>query len=1569
MRGPRLFQQFGRDSLEEPIRSEVFGVERLEQHAESLARAQSVTTETVRGRPLMQRVEENGRVLRETHARIAEAVRDEQWITPAAVWLVDNFHVADEQLREIRDDLPPGYYRELPKLAKGPLAGYPRVYGIAWAFVAHTDSRFDPDMLRRFVQAYQRVQALTIGELWAITITLRVVLVENLRRCADAMVHARAARLEADALADELLGLSGAPPKSTVTALQRFEDAPLDAPFAVELVHRLRDRDPAVTPALLWLRERLAAQGTTPDGIVAREHQRQAAMTVTVRNVITSMRSLSALDWSEFFEGVSLVDEVLREDGTFLRMDFESRDAYRHAIEELARGSRATELEIARQAVQRAARWQHAARDTDDHRAADNPLDGRQAETGYYLVGGGRRAFEQELGFRARPLRRVQRAVIQAGALGYIGSIAVLTALILAVPLLGAAAWGVGAAGLLVLGLLGAIAASDLAIALVNRSVTRLVAPTLLPRLELKGGVPPSLRTMIVVPTLLTSPADVEEHIDRLEVHYLANPDGDVRFALLSDWLDSPTEHANGDEELVAATRQGIDRLNRSHGPAPDGGDRFLLYHRQRLWNPRQRSWMGWERKRGKLHELNRLLRGATDTTFVPTHGAAIVAPADVRYVLTLDSDTRLPIGAVTRLVGTMAHPLNRPRLEPRLRRVVEGYGVLQPRVTPPLPGRSGSLYQHLASGPSGIDPYAAAVSDVYQDLFGEGSFTGKGIYDVDAFEAALEGRVAENTLLSHDLFEGVFARSGLVTDVELFESAPANYAAAAARQHRWARGDWQLLPLIFRAPVPAVGRWKMLDNLRRTLSAPASFLTLVVAWTWPLASPLIWNRFILVTITLPVFLPVIGDLLPRVQGISKRSHARAVGRDLLLAAWQTSFTITMLAHQAWLMAEAIVRTLARLFVTHRRLLEWVTSAQARSRLPSTVSGFYRRMSGGIALVAVAAAVVGWRQPGALTAAVPLLLLWTISPAVAYVISAPRLAARTSTLTPEDARTLRSIARRTWRFFTTFVGAEDRALPPDNFQEDPVAVVAHRTSPTNIGLYLLSVITARDFGWIGTLDAVERIETTLGTLKGLERFRGHFYNWYDSKDGHPLDPPYVSSVDSGNLAGSLLTLANACRELIARPPLGGIALSGLDDTVQVLRESGRSSAERNVRSAKREELEESLNAVSAALRQTPRTWSDYAAQLDAVETAVHAVTALVPEIGEEDREHMGPDLVYWAGALVVDVESRARDLETIIPWARERGAHAGEPMQHLATCPSLAELPGRCATAVHQLSARRSQLAADGAAGQELRTRIDSLIGQVEHSAAAAEALMRRLAAAALDAQAMAQTMEFGFLFDPIRQLFSLGYRAADDSLDPGRYDLLASEARLLSFIAIAKGDVPVSHWFRLGRPLTPAGRDSVLLSWSGSMFEYLMPALVMRTPVGSLLEQTCRLVVSRQMAYGEERGVPWGVSESGYYVRDVAMTYQYSNFGVPGLGLRRGLGEDLVVAPYATALAAMIDPAAAVRNFRALRNAGASGPYGFYEAIDYTPTRLPAGTPFGIVRSYMAHHQGMTLVAIANAL
>ncbi|MEY2552497.1 MAG: hypothetical protein QOC57_357, partial [Ilumatobacteraceae bacterium] len=1067
-------------------------------------------------------------------------------------------------------------------------------------------------------------------------------------------------------------------------------------------------------------------------------------------------------------------------------------------------------------------------------------------------------------------------------------------------------------------------------------------------RLALAEGVPPNLRTLVAVPMLLTTEADVEELVSGLEVHYLGNADGDVRFALVSDWLDAPTEEVEGDDELVAAAAAGIDRLNERHGDAPGGGARFLLLHRRRLWNEAEGCWMGWERKRGKLQELNALLRGSTTTSILTPPRPSSTPPTDVRYVITLDADTRLPRGAVGRLVGTLAHPLNQPTFDPVSDRVTEGYGILQPRITPTLPSsHGGTIFQRTFSGSAGIDPYSSAVSDVYQDLFSEGSFTGKGIYDIDAFEAAMADRVPDNTLLSHDLFEGVFARAGLVTDIELFDEFPSNYLVSAARQHRWARGDWQLLPWILDTArdasgqravrsLPGIARWKLVDNLRRTLVAPLTLATLLVAWTLPTVSAVLWSALVGALLILPAALPVVAGLRPRRRGISKRSHLRGVAADVTTAGSHVAMGFVFLAHQAWMMADAIGRTVARVYFTKKHLLEWMTAAQAASGRPLGLVAYYRRMAGSVVMAAGILTVVLVVKPAAGWIAVPATCVWLLGPLVARLVSVPNNDSTVDSLSTADVATLRLIGRRTWLFFETFVGAEDHGLPPDNFQDDPRPVVEHRTSPTNIGMYLLATLTARDFGWIGTVDMVERLEETLATIGRLDRFRGHLYNWYETRDLRRLEPAYVSSVDSGNLAGHLLTLSNACRQLIDQPLPAAAALAGIADGIALTREvAGVAGDDRRGQTLSHRHLDEALEHVAnahAVAELTPGTW---AASLAAIskhtKTLSDVAAALTAERGEAAEE----ELVVWAGVTNAAVNSHLRDVEVLqlsdLGTSTRSGAATAFP-----TIAELSDPPG-------------------AAAGGP--------------SAGAATQLVRRLQAIADLARQLFDEMDFTFLFDPTRKLFSIGFRVLDGALDPSYYDLLASEARLASFLAIAKGDVAPDHWFRLGRALTPVGRGSALISWSGSMFEYLMPDLVMRSPANSLLEQTNRLVVTRQMHYANELGVPWGISESGFNARDLNQTYQYSSFGVPGLGLKRGLSEDTVIAPYATGLAAMIQPAAAVRNFARLRAAGAQDRYGFREALDYTSRRLPEGATVAVVKSYMAHHQGMLLVALGNVL
>ena len=921
-------------------------------------------------------------------------------------------------------------------------------------------------------------------------------------------------------------------------------------------------------------------------------------------------------------------------------MDFATRDSYRKAVEALARGSHLTEVEVAKKAAD----------------MADAGSSARRA--GPRLLSGVRRpprAGEPTIEARVRPGTRLTRAYVRYPATGYVVTLVVITALAVAVPLWWSRRWGATGLGLAIVALLAVLPASDLAVALLNRMVTRILGPDHLPRCDFEEGVPTDLRTLVVVPMLLTSEADVEALVSGLEVHYLGNREGDLRFALLSDWLDAPTEQMPGDEELLASAIAGIEQLNDRHGEAEGGGARFLLLHRPRLWNEAERCWMGWERKRGKLHELNALLRGSTSTGII-TGQRWSTPPADVRYVITLDADTRLPRGAVGQLVGTIAHPLNQPHFDAEVGRVTSGYGVLQPRITPTLPGdRGSSMFQRVFGGDAGIDPYSSAVSDVYQDLFQEGSFTGKGIYDVDAFEAALDNRVPENRLLSHDLFEGIFARAGLVTDIELFDEFPSSYLVSATRQHRWARGDWQLLPWILDTardatgkrrhnPIPGFSRWKMIDNLRRTLSAPLTVATLIAAWTLPSVPAGIWTIFVVATVVIPAAWPVVAGLIPRRQGISKRSHVRDLVDDARHAVAHVTLGFTFLAHQAWLMIDAIVRTIGRMQFTRRNLLEWVTAAQAKASHDLRLVRYYRRMISAAVIALVTAAVVIVAKPGALWFAVPFLVLWLFSPLIARVVSTPVSVVASAELSTAEIESLRLTARRTWLFFETFVGAADNWLPPDNFQDDPVPVVAHRTSPTNIGMYLLSTVTARDLGWIGTVDMVERLEQTLTTIDKLEQFNGHLYNWYGTRDMQPLEPAYVSSVDSGNLAGHLLTVSNACRLMIDQPLPIAAALTGIGDNITLTRRAtGAIGDDHRSQTLGVRHLVEALqqSADSDSVPTAPKEW---AGRLEELTDYTHTLLDVASTLAEQRGDGADSELVTWAQASSAAVASHSRDL-------------------------------------------------------------------------------------------------------------------------------------------------------------------------------------------------------------------------------------------------------------------------------------------------------------------------------------
>lgn len=1460
-RAPRAYPTLT-DSL--PIRAELLGSDDLEACARDLAKGPAQVRS---GRPLLPRFFDNGKTLRRVHRVIAEAFRRHELLTTDAEWLIDNYHVVADALREVQEDLPRTYYRELPKRLDGPMAGLPRVYELAVALIAHTDAALDEATITRFVQAYQQVAVLTIGELWAVPIMLRAALLENLRRLGEQILSTWQDRSDASREAERLLAAND-------QAMPVVPPLRSDA-FAVQLLTALREHGAPAGHLVERVTQALPEPGTSPADLLARENHRQASNQLSVGNSVTSLRLLSALDWHVFFEKTSLVEAALRDDpaGAYARQEFASGDRYRRAVEQLARGSERPELEVARRAI-------HAA---EAARAEGAPRD----HVGYYLVGEGRRRFARELGYRA-PLRGAfTRAILHYPRLAYFAAVGLLTLLLYAGMLAGAGSAG-WALPVLFLALLPA---SDLAIALVHFLVTQIVPPRVLPRLEFKDGVPVDAATFVVMPSMLLRPESAQSLFERLEIHYLANPDANLYFALLTDFADAPAERMPEDESYLQAAIEAARLLNERY--ARGGPARFYLFHRRRLWNPGEGCWMGWERKRGKLAEFNRLLRGARDTSFTVTTGNLEALPR-IHYVITLDADTQLPGGAARRLVATLAHPLNQARIDERSQRVVEGYGILQPRVSLRLASASRSFFSRLFSRSAGIDPYVTAVSDVYQDLFGIGSFTGKGIYDVDAFEAATGKRFGENTILSHDLIEGNFARCGLVTDIELYDDFPARYHAYARREHRWVRGDWQLLPWLFRPGMGIVERWKVLDNLRRSLVPPCLILLLVLGWLVLPGSPWLWSGIAFAVVSAPVWLQVLGALVAVGRGRFRLTPLIELRLELPYTAGQVLLNLIFLADQARLMVDAIGRTLGRLCCTRRHLLEWETAASTERRLSDSLPAFWAHMWPAPATALALGVAVAALRLEALPAALPFLLLWLASPVVAFLVSRPLATLRETPLTPAETRVLRVVARKTWSFFETFIGDQDHWLPPDNYQEDPKGVVAHRTSPTNIGLLLLSTLSAHDLGYLSRRRMLERLEKTFDMLEKLDRYQGHFDNWYDTQTLQPLQPTYVSTVDSGNLLGCLLTLKHGLLEKSAQVGPDPAWREGLLDTLEVVEEYVRDR-----RPDKATETPEPLRAALAGCRKssegipaapTPEAWESWLREFD---THAEALLHAVRDLGDSPS-----DLETWA--------------ERLLALVRERRAEL-----HSSDAESLAE---RC------------------------------------------DALATRAAA-------LAGAMNFRFLYDRQMHLFAIGFNRSTNALDNSHYDLLASEASLTSFLAIARGDADRKHWFQLGRPVTRAAGYTALVSWGGTMFEYLMPRLLLQYYPGTLLDESCRGAVARQIEYGRQTGVPWGVSESGFAALDVALDYQYKSFGVPGLGIKRGLARDLVIAPYATALAAMIDPRRALENFRALRREGGAGPHGFYEAIDYTRDRLLKKRRSLVVKSFMAHHQGMALVALADSV
>ena len=1473
---------------------------------------------------------------------LIEAIRLDHTITESGKWLLDNTHLLRTSITEVRNSLPSTFRRQLSRFANRD--GNLLVCELARDIIEASNNALSLGALLDAVNAYQQNRPLSIAELWGLPVMLRFALIEALASLANRVSNEQHIRETAYLWANRLVESSRISLNSLNSMLLQMETDPIHTLpyFATCVVEQLQDEETVLVPLQHWVESRLAK---TVADLVRPEHNREAAQCLSIANAFNSLRTLSKIDFSELFETVNFVERELRRDpaGTYPRNDFQTRNRCRIVVENIAQRSGKSELEIAQAVVARAEQ-------------AEVP---EQREVCWHLLSTGLKTLENSLGARV-PIRiRLSRSLCAYSTFFYIGSIFLVTAAFLAIAINLSVSMGLH--NRITLGMLAALSLfplSELAIQIVNALIISSFAPIPLPKLDFSKGIPEDQVTLVVVPMMLSSPAVVRQELEKLEVRYLANPDFNLYFSLFSDYTDASEPTLPADAELYQAIAAGIDDLNRRYP-----GDKFLLFHRDRVWSETEGRWIGRERKRGKIEELNRYLRG-NRTSEILRSGRL---PDGIRYVITLDADTLLPPASARRMVSTIAHPLNRPVLDPVTKVRRRGYSIIQPRVSIGLPGATASRFTRIFADTSGTDPYSQAVSDAQQDLFGEAIFHGKAIYDVEAFDESVGNRFPAERLLSHDLIEGSHAGVGLASDIELFENMPLDYPSFCKRAHRWIRGDWQIAQWAFwRVPGPdsrllpnplrSISRWRVLDNLRRSLVPVASMLLLLAGWMTS-SAPGAWSLIVGLAIAIPAIAPVFERLAHRIQGTVIGWQG---AHDELLRA---GVMIVFLPHQAWIAADAIAKVFYRSLITKRNLLEWHTAERAAAESSIHVSATMRQVSIISAFSLMLMMALLWQ--GAFAPVSMFVALWIVAPGLLHWLNRPASNRRQRAFLRSNAPLLRGYARQTWRFFDDLVNDSTNWLPPDNYQTSLRVEVANRTSPTNIGLWLCSALAARDFGYLTPDDTYRRSCNTLDTMFRLQRYEGHLLNWYDTTTTQPLIPRYVSTVDSGNLLASLWVFVRGVEEITSAPVLGRTCMRGLSDTLSQL---GNSKPD-----------DPSVAVPLQTLRKLLRGRGDVQQMVGRLRMAMVPVRQLSDA---RRRAASGDEGSYWAGKLAAEVVSWNKTVDMYLKWVetlaqlpdpllQEAGRHAVELRRRaIAANWSIESLAGNSSSSMRQLLALRHQ--------PGLQPVVEKWFADLENDYRAAEAnAAKALAdwkALAARAAGFADSINMGFLFDKKRKLFGIGYLVGGPVEFTSHYDLLASECRLASLTSIAKGDVPLEHWFALGRPRVASPRGvgpgrETLLSWTGTMFEYLMPLLFTRSFDNSLLDGACKNAVLEQIAWGREMGLPWGVSECAWSALDSNQTYQYYAFGIPALALKPGLDEENVIAPYATMLSLAVDQEASVENLARLGKLGLVGPMGFYDSIDFTRESTSSGAKGVVIYTYMSHHQGMTLLALDNVL
>jgi cyclic beta-1,2-glucan synthetase len=1527
-----------------PLRSEIFTKEKLEQHAVALARKHVLVYEP-KSEQLLKQLAENEDILLEVYALLSDSIKQNVPIAPAAEWLLDNFYLIEEQIYTGKKHLPKGYSKELPRLLKGPSADLPRVYDMAVEIISHSDGHVNISSLTGFVNAYQTVSFLKLGELWAVPIMLRLALIENLRRLSLTIAEEITNKALANRWADEMISIAEKDPKNLVLVIADMarSEPPMVSSFVAELTRKLQEKGSSLSLPLNWIEQRLSEIGLTSNELIQLENRNQAATQVSISNSINSLRFLSTTNWRDFVEDISIVEAALRRDidGIYGKMDFYTRDHYRHAVEKIASTSKLSEKEVAEMAIELA------------RGSSANNSDARRAHVGYYLTGKGFLTTATLANASATTYEKCKRLTNKYPLLVYLGSILLLSVLMCLLLIKEASHELLPVGFIACVCVVALMATTKLAVSLVNWLSTILARPCLLPRMDFSKGIPGEAKSLVVIPTLISSISGIDDLAEALEVRFISNRDANLHFGLLTDFKDAVSEHLPEDEIILQALKRKIVDLNKKYQRTSD--DTFFLFHRPRRWNNYDKIWMGYERKRGKLGELNALLRGKGDDFF-----SEVVANyscfKDIKYIITLDTDTQLPRDAAWKMIATMAHPLNHPFFNKKKKRITEGYTILQPRVSNSLPIADSSIYAKLHSNDPGTDPYTKATSDVYQDLFLEGSFIGKGIYDVDAFELVLKDRFPENRILSHDLLEGCYTRSGLITDVQLYEEYPLRYDTDMQRRSRWIRGDWQIsrwvLPFVpghdrklHKNNLSFFSRWKIFDNLRRSLVPLSLLLILLFGWTISSAA-WFWTLSVTIIIVLPSIIHFFWELLRKPEDVIFRQHLVYTSRSAINNFIQQLLEFTFLPYEVYANSRAILITLWRMYISHKNLLQWNPYGNSKNKKEGVIKSFNTMWFEPVFAAGVYIYLTLFNQ-GVVLIAIPFISVWMVAPLIAYTISRP-FPAEKPEVSEEQHDYLRFLARKIWSFFEQFVTAGDNWLPPDNYQEDPVERIAHRTSPTNIGLSLLSNLTAYDFGYIPISRLIERTTNTINTMLRMERYRGHLYNWYDTISLSPLFPKYISTVDSGNMTAHLITLKQALQVIPDNKIISESFFEGLIDTAGILLEY----------SGQNELILKFRDNLKANYRSHAGTLAEIKEYLEYLE---NAYTKILIELDMDPDEQ--DDI--WSQKLLQQLTEQKNDILSLAPWL----VFLAVPDKFNDLIPELPSVPTLKQIAlIEQVLLQKiiSYYKDDNTETEnEWLTNFRSAITEAARRAKELILTIEQLAIKCMNLS----DIEYDFLFDSSQNLLAIGYNVEEHRCDNSYYDLLASEARLTTYTGIAQGKLPQESWFALGRQLTNQGSSAILLSWSGSMFEYLMPLLVMPTYENTLLDQTYKSVVQKQIDYGRRRSVPWGISESGFNMVDAQLNYQYRAFGVPGIGFKRGLGEDLVISPYSAVMALMVNPGEAYKNLKVLKEDNYEGRYGFYEAIDYTASRLLSKQKRVIIKSFMAHHQGMSFLSLAYVL